>query len=524
MGRSRRERKFPCQLISQLGCLTAQDLVSFHTMPNLTKLVVVDDDEVTLTFCQRVLQDYETLVFKDPKKALQYCEKNSFDLLLSDMRMPSMSGVALVQEIRKKTTDFATIMFSAYGDANYLIDAVNASNIAHYFVKPVESQVLLGKVKQALQTQQHLRQKLLEEKVLEENARKLASENTLLRFNAESPLRALAGTHPSVLRTKEQIKAFALTDHPVHITGEQGTGKKMIARVLHDMSSRRIEPFLSLSTSTIPEELLEAELFGVAKSGSKPAREGFIARCQGGSLFIEDVQLLPKTLQSKVLKFLSYGIYYTSGGTEERSADVRVLVSSTTNLIHETDKGDFRKDLYHKIATLQIRTLPLRERREDILSLMEASAKKGNQVFPQLDTKQKNLLVKYSFPGNIRELEGILEKLNLTMRTTGKQTVATEEIERLLKENAEIYAAEQGVDASVKTIQLPVGHEPVNMREFVDAIEKDIIIASLKYCDNNISQTSRNLMISRQGLKNKIKRYEIPVDIDEDEEDEATEE
>ena len=242
-------------------------------------------------------------------------------------------------------------------------------------------------------------------------------------------------------------------------------------------------------------------------------------------MFIEDIQLLPKTLQSKLLKFLAYGIYYPVAGTEERSADVRVLVSSTTNLIGETDRGDFRKDLYHKIATLQVRTLPLRERREDILSLMEACAHKSNHIYPQLDTKQKNLLAKYSFPGNIRELQGILEKLNLTMRTTGKQTVTMEEIDRLLKENAEIYAAEQGVGASVKTIQLPVGHEPVNMREFVDAIEKDIIIASLKYCDNNISQTSRNLMISRQGLKNKIKRYEIPVDIDEDdEEDQSTEE
>ena len=494
-------------------------------MPNLTRLVIVDDDEVTLTFCQRVLQDYETFVFRDPKKALQYCEKYPFDLLLADMRMPSLSGVALVQEIRKKTTDFATIMFSAYGDTNYLIDAVNASNISHYFVKPVESQVLLGKVKEAVLAQKQLRRRLSEEKNLEESARKLASENTLLRFNAESPLQSLVGTHPSVLKTKEQIKAFALTDHPVHITGEPGTGKKMIARILHDMSSRSIEPFLSLSTTTIPEELLEAELFGVSKSGSKPAREGFLSRCQGGSLFIEDIQLLPKTLQSKLLKFLAYGIYYPVAGTEERSADVRVLVSSTTNLIGETDRGDFRKDLYHKIATLQVRTLPLRERREDILSLMEACAHKSNHIYPQLDTKQKNLLAKYSFPGNIRELQGILEKLNLTMRTTGKQTVTMEEIDRLLKENAEIYAAEQGVGASVKTIQLPVGHEPVNMREFVDAIEKDIIIASLKYCDNNISQTSRNLMISRQGLKNKIKRYEIPVDIDEDdEEDQSTEE
>jgi DNA-binding NtrC family response regulator len=487
------------------------------------KIVIVDDDEVTLHFCQRVLQDYETFTFKDPKKALQYCEKNTFDLILSDMRMPSMTGIGLIQEIRKKTTDFATIIFSAFGDANYLIDAVNASNISHYFLKPVEANVLLAKVKEALHTLNYSRNKRAEEKQLEEQARKLAAENNVLRFNAESPLGGLVGTHPSILKTKEQIKSFSLSDHPVHICGEAGTGKKMVARIIHEVSSRKTEPFVNVSSSSIPEELLEVELFGAAKAGSKPARDGFVARAEGGTLFIEDVQLLPKTVQAKLLKFLTYGNYYPVGATEERSADVRVLVSSTTNLIHETDKGEFRKELFYKITTLQIRTLPLRERRDDILVLMEALARKGQQTYPSLDTKQKDLLVKYAFPGNIRELGGILEKLNLSMRTSGKTTVAFDEIERLLKENAQIYAADQGMDASVKTIQLPVGHEPVNMREFVDAIEKDIIIASLKHNDNNISQTSRNLLISRQGLKNKIKRYEIPVDIDDDEDDEGEE-
>ncbi len=488
------------------------------------KIVIVDDDEVTLTFCQKVLQDYETFVFKDPKKALAYCEKNPFDLVLSDMRMPSMTGIALIQEIRKKTTDFSTIIFSAFGDANYLIDAVNASNISYYFLKPVEAPVLLAKVREALHTLQYARTKRAEEKELEDSARKLTAENNVLRFNAESPLGGLVGTHPTVLKAKEQIKSFSLSDHPVHIAGEGGTGKKMMARIIHEVSSRKTEPYLNLSTTSIPEEMLEAELFGVAKAGSKPARDGFLARAEGGTLFIEDIQLLPKTVQAKLLKFLTYGNYYPVGATEERSADVRVLCSSTTNLIKETEDGYFRKDLYHKIATLQIRTLPLRERRDDILALLEALARKSKQTLPVLEAKQKELLVKYSFPGNTRELQGILEKLNLALRTSGKASVATDDIDRLLKENAQIYAKDQGQEATVKTIQLPVGHEPVNMREFVDAIEKDIIIASLKHNDNNISQTSRNLMISRQGLKNKIKRYEIPVDIDDDEEDDEEEE
>ena len=219
------------------------------------------------------------------------------------------------------------------------------------------------------------------------------------------------------------------------------------------------------------------------------------------------------------MKFLQYGTFYPVGGTEEKTADVRVLFSSKSNLSKEMEEGTFRKELFFKIVNLQIKTLPLRERREDILALMESLAKRENRRVPALDPKQKELLVRYSYPGNIRELHGILEKLNLAMGDLPEGTVSTEEINRFLKDNAQVYSAIQGSSAPVKTIQLPPGHEPVDMRAFVDAIEKDIITTALKFNDNNISQTSRNLMISRQGLKNKIKRYDIPVDLDSESEE-----
>jgi len=484
------------------------------------KLVLVDDDEVNLTFCQKVLQDYETFPFRDPKKALAYCSQNDFDLVLSDMKMPSMTGIALIQEIRKKKSDFAGLIISAYSDAEYLIEAVNSSDISQYLLKPVEAPVLLEKVAEALRVLQSARQKRADEQKLAEQAEKLLQENTQLRFHASTPLASLVGTNPSVVKTKEQIKSFALSDYPVLITGEEGTGKKLVARLLHELSDRKNGPYATVSTSTIPEDLLEAEIFGAAKgpqTGLKAAREGYLDRLDGGTLSVEEIEGLPKTLQSKMLKFLQYGTYYPVGGTEEKSADVRVLFSSKSNLTKEMEDGTFRKDLYFKVANLQIKTLPLRERREDILALMEVLAKREGRRMPVLEPKQKDLLVRYSYPGNIRELQGILEKLNLAMGDRSVGTVTTEDIERILKDNAQIYASIQGSSAPVKTVQLPPGHEPVDMRAFVDDIEKEIITTALKFNDNNISQTSRNLMISRQGLKNKIKRYEIPVDIDDEE-------
>lgn len=481
------------------------------------KIIIVDDDEANLTFCLRVLQDFETFPFRDPKKALAYATTSDFDLILTDMRMPLMNGITLVQEIRKKKDDFAAVILSAYSDAEYLIEAVNSNNISQYLLKPVEAPLLTAKVGEALRHLQATRTKRAEELRLTEQAQKLQEENTQLRFHAATPLAALVGTNPSVVKTKELIKSFALSDYPVLITGEEGTGKKLVARLLHAVSDRKDATFAAISTTTIPEDLLEMEIFGAAKgpqTGLKSAREGFLDRLAGGTLSIEDADGLPKTLQSKILKFLQYGTYYPTGGTEEKTADVRILFSSQSSLTKEMEDGTFRRDLYFKIANLQIKTLPLRERREDILAIMEFLAKRESRRVPALDAKQKDLLVRYSYPGNIRELHGILEKINLVLGDRKESSVPIEEIEKLLKDNAQIYASIQGSQAPVKTIQLPPGHEPVDMRSFVDDIEKEIITTALKFNDNNISQTSRNLMISRQGLKNKIKRYDIPVDLD----------
>jgi len=487
-------------------------------MANSMKIVVVDDDDVTLAFCLRVLQDYETFPFREPKKALAFCLQNSFDLIITDMRMPSLTGISLIQEIKKKKDDFSALIVSAFNDSEYLMEAVNASNISQYLLKPVEAPLLLSKVSETLRELAWARQKREDEARLTEQAHKLLEENTQLRFHASSPLASLVGTSPSIVKIKEQIKSFALSDYPVLIIGEEGTGKKLVARLLHELSDRKNSSFAAISTSTVPLDLLESELFGVAKgpqSGLKADRQGYLDRLGGGTLSIEDSEGLPKVLQSKFLKFLQYGTYYPVGGTEERTADVRVLMSTKSNLSKEMEDGSFRRELYFKVANLQIKTLPLRERREDILAIMETLARRENRRMPILTAKGKDTLVHYNFPGNIRELHGLLEKLNLAMALDG--SVGQDEVERLLKDNTEVYAAFQGSEAAIKTVQLPPGHEPIDMRAFIEDIERKIIVNSLVFNNNNISQTSRNLAISRQGLKNKIHRYNIPVDLtDED--------
>jgi DNA-binding NtrC family response regulator len=483
------------------------------------KIVLVDDDEVNLTFLSRNLQDYEVFTFRDPKKALKFCQENPFDLVLTDMRMPNITGLGLLREIREKTTDFVSIIISAYTDVDYMMDAVNANILFAYLLKPTESPALQKAVKDALRHLQLTREKRLQDQEIAETARLLQEENNRLKFQASSPLAALVGQNPTVLKIKEQIKAFVSSDFPILIWGEEGTGKKTVARILHEMSGRRNKPLITLSCTTIPSEMLEIELFGSDKNpakGLKTAKNGFLDSAHGSTLLLEDIQELPKPLQSKFLKFLQYGTYYPAGSTVEKSADVRVFLTSSTSLIAEMEKGDFRKELYFKIANLQIKVPPLRERREDILAILEVLSQRKKIALPPLDRKETELLTRYAYPGNIRELEGILEKMNLVTRSSKNGEITAVDIENILKENAKMYALAQGEHAVVRTIQLPSGQEPFDLRAFVDELEKEIIISTLRYNDHNISATSRALQISRQGLKNKIKRFEIPVNVDDD--------
>lgn len=490
-------------------------------MASYMKIVLVDDEKTNLEYAERILSDYDIYSFSEPRKALAFCASNSFDLLLCDMRMPGMTGLNLIKDLRKKTTDFEAIILSAYTDAEYLMDAVNTNILFQYLVKPCEPQHMIETVQQAMRRLQERREKFKNESEIQIQNTNLRQEVNTLRFNANSPLEGLVGYNPTILRIKEQVKSFALSDHPVLISGEDGTGKKLVAQMIHQLSYRRDMPFVHVTCSSLPEVVIEEQFFGVSKEAGKP-KEGFLTSANGGTLIIEDISELPKSLQSKILRFINSGSYYSLGNTSEKKSDVRIICIDKSSLVEEMNKGIIRKDFFYKISTLHIKTPPLRARKEDILAIMESLANKTGKPFPELSPKVKDLLSKYAYPGNIQELEGILEKINLLIRTQVSNDNLFAELELIFQENAKIYSYEQGDQAVIQTVQLPTGDQVVNMRSFVEAIEEKMIDASLKANNLNISQTARSLMISRQGLKNKIKRFGMPIAFD-DEDDEEEE-
>jgi DNA-binding NtrC family response regulator len=334
------------------------------------KIVLVDDEKVNLEYHQRILSDFQTIAFLDASKALEYCTKNSFDILIADLKMPIMSGLDLIKEIKTVKDDFISILLTAYTETEYLVDAVNSNAIYQYLVKPCEPKRMIATVQKGFEAVLAKRKKQEEEIVLQEENLKLRKENTELRFSAKSPLEALVGFNPMILKIKEQIKSFSLSDHPVLISGEEGTGKDICAQAIHELSPRRDEQIITVNCSAIPENLLEEELFGTAPEANNlgvKEKKGFVRMAHKGTLYLENVEVLPSTFQAKLLRLLQYGSFFSQGATSEETVDIRMIFASRQNLYEMARSDEFRKDLFYQIANLHIKMPPLRERREDIL-------------------------------------------------------------------------------------------------------------------------------------------------------------
>lgn len=490
-------------------------------MPNLQRIVLVDDEKTTAKIVENALSRFDLTIFNDPKKALSYCLSKPFDLLIADQKMPGMAGLELIREIKKQKDDFFALVLSAYTEAEIMLDAVNSKLLYQYLVKPIEVNRLEKIVEEALGDLARWRHELQEREEQANENQILRQENSLLKFYKTNPLDAIYGTHPSMLKIKEQLKTYSLSDHPVLISGEEGSGKKLCAQVLHKLSNRRDLPFVHFDVSNFNEETVEVELFGSTKGGNKVDREGFLAQADRGILYISGFTLLDKAIQAKLLRYLNYGTYYNVGGEQEKTADVRLIFSCVQDPLREVQAGNIRKDLFYKIGTLHIKLSPLRDRRSDIVGLIDFIVKRRNINFPPLTTEAIEFFTRYLYPGNVRELEGLIEKVYVQTRSRKNEAIDLEDLGKILDENVEMYRKIQGETAVIRTIQLPTGAHAYSMKEFIRGIEKELIENALEQHNLNISQTARILMVSRQGLKNKIKRYGLEGYDDEDEGEEV---
>lgn len=366
----------------------------------MATILVIDDEKSIRDELQRVLeyQKYTVLLGEDGAQGLQILDSNAVDAVLLDIKMPGMDGIEVLREIKNRQADLPVIMISGHGTIETAVEATRMGAF-DFLEKPPDLNKILITIRNALEQ------------------RKLSAEVRQIRDQLEGKEKIL-GESNKVKEVLALIERVAPTDSRVLITGENGTGKELVAKAIHRASKRRGKPMVEVNCAAIPTELIESELFGHEKgafTGATTQRIGKFEQADGGTIFLDEVGDMSLAAQAKVLRVLEEGKIERVGGSRTISVDVRVIAATNKNLPEQIEKGNFREDLYHRLNVIPIRVPPLRERREDIPILAQAfiqdiCARNGMAV-KKISEQAMRLLMAMEWSGNVRELRNMVERL-----------------------------------------------------------------------------------------------------------------
>jgi DNA-binding NtrC family response regulator len=451
-------------------------------------ILVIDDEPNILTTVRRnlELEGYHVEVAGGGAQGLAKVAELDVDLVLLDVMMPGESGLEVLPKIRVASPDTTVVMMSGNATIETAVQATKGG--AHDFVeKPLTGEKLLLTVQNALQFA------------------RLRGENARLRGRAQSDF-AMVGKGAAMRAIFDKVKKTAPSTGRVLITGENGTGKELVARAIHEHSKRADGPFIKLNCAAIPSELIESELFGHEKgafTGATQQRRGKFELADTGTLFLDEIGDMNPSAQAKVLRVLQENELERVGGGETIKVDVRVIAATNKDLSAEIAAGRFREDLYYRLAVVPIEIPPLRARREDIPSLAEHfleqvcadNGRKAKKIAPSAMT----LVMQHEWPGNVRELKNVVERLAIL---TGDQDVITE--------------ADVG-DAlpRVKAVKAEFARG-TPFKDLVAAAEREIIMAALEANDHHVSNTARELQLERSHLYKKMRALGIDHRADDD--------
>jgi two-component system response regulator AtoC len=449
------------------------------------KILVVDDDESMRHMLSLVLkrEGYEVQAVGKGSEALQLASSEAFDFILSDVVMPGMGGLELLQALKEKKVEATVIMMSAYGNLDTAVEAMK-SGAYDYISKPFRPDEALMALRKA-EEREHLRQENL--RLRQEVQREYAFGN-------------IVGKSPKMMQLFDTIKKIAEYKTSVLITGESGTGKEMVARCLHYNSPRNNGPFEAINCGAIPETLLESELFGHEKGAftdAKREKRGSFELAHQGTLFLDEIGEMSIAAQVKLLRVLQAGEIKRLGSERTFSVDVRIIAATIQDLTKAVAEGKFREDLFYRLNVLPVHLPPLRERKEDIPLLIDHFIQKYNHQHG-LNTEgvaegALARLLDYSWPGNVRELENAVERAMIL--TQGKKIEA---------DNLPLEVL--GMHPSWKKI---LWEDEYSIKKASRSMEEDLIRKALKKTGGNRSQAARILEISHPALLSKIKEYGI---------------
>jgi DNA-binding NtrC family response regulator len=445
------------------------------------QLLVIDDEPNILTTTRRALEleGFRVEVAGSGRIALEKLGELPVELVLLDVVMPEQDGLAVLEQIRERHPEVTVIMMS--GNAT-IETAVRATKLgAHDFVeKPLSTDKLLITIQNALSFE------------------KLRREHAELRARADADLEMI-GKSPKMAAIHEAIRVTAPTSGRVLITGENGTGKELVARALHEGSRRAGGPFVKLNCAAIPAELIESELFGHEKgsfTGATQLRRGKFELADGGTIFLDEIGDMAPSAQAKVLRVLQEGELERVGGAETLRVDVRVIAATNKDLPEEIAQGRFREDLYYRLNVVPIEVPPLRERREDIPALAEHFARRScadnDRRQKRIDDDAMTLLMQHAWPGNVRELRNLVERLVIL---TGDRPAITA---------SDVRAALPSVKAARGSYRRGVA-----LKDLVAAAERDLLLEALSDNDHHVANTARELQLERSHLYKKLRAHGI---------------
>jgi DNA-binding NtrC family response regulator len=472
-----------------------------------TILVVDDERNILLTLSQALqLEGYHVELASDAKVALDVLGARPVDVVLMDVKMPDMDGITALGKMRELKRELPVIMMSGHGTIDTAVKATQLG-ARDFLEKPISRDRMLLAIKNALE----------HTKIVEE----------LQTLRAEVGRFDMVGQGAAMNRIYALIQRAAPSEGRVLITGENGSGKELIARAIHQHSKRKSAPFVKLNCAAVPHELIESELFGHEKgsfTGAVTARRGKFELADGGTLFLDEVGDMPAQMQAKLLRVLQEGELERVGGSETLKVDVRVIAATNKDLEVEIEKGRFREDLYFRLNVVQLHSPPLRERKEDLPALIDAfleeSCRKNGRKTLRLLPEAMTRMTEYEYPGNVRELRNLVERLAILCEgplVTGVEAEALLPRRRMsFAPSAPVtHAAEPltgvttavpaSVPVSAPALPAPRYRADKTFRDQVEEAEREIILGALAFSRDNATEAARLLDLERGHFYKKMK-------------------
>lgn len=460
------------------------------------RILVVDDDKSIREFLEIffIKEGYKVNTISNGKDALEFMDKERVSLVLSDIRMPGMDGITFLKEIKKRYPEVPVVMITAFGNMETAVAAMK-EGAWDYISKPFKVDHLREVVHNAIQKGPDIKE------FMDEDERKIFV------------LDKMVTRSPAMLKIFQLIPKISSSPSNVLISGESGTGKELVARAIHNLGDRKDKPFITVNCGGIPEQLLESEFFGYKKgafTGADRNKPGLFAQANKGTIFLDEIGEVPLNLQVKLLRVVQQKSFIPVGSEKEVHVDVRIISATNRDLEKEVMEGKFREDLYYRLNVIHIHVPPLRERCEDIPILIQhffdRYAKEHKKKLYSFSSFALEALLNYSFPGNVRELENIIER-SLALSTSSLILPESLTMAKFKDKKNSHGSTSLTPDEQLDAVMEDLYREGINLDEYLSEIEKKLITKALEATYGNKTEAAALLGLNFRSFRYRLDKY-----------------